>query len=326
MILGVFSRDVPESKARAALDRLRATVVDYNELRVVPPIEMTELVGALPDARLKCEDLSRALNRVFALEHEVSLERLREMSRREVAEYLDEVDGLDAYSRARVRLLGLQQHAVPLDEAMWAFSRKEKIIDRNCSLEEAQAFLERRIPDGEALEFVGLIEKQSWSEMGAAVRNGEVERIISIPPDRTARNMLQMVASGRSVTADASSTEDEGESAAVAKPGAKPKRKARPRKAKKPKPAAKSRRKKSAAKAASRKRKSAAKAARRPKRKPAAKRRARKTTTPARKKTKKKPTRAKAKRTTRGRVKARKKSKRVVAKRVRRPIRKAKSA
>jgi hypothetical protein len=201
MILGILSRDVPESKAREALDRLRALVVDYNELRVVPPIEMTEMVGELPRARLKCEDLSRALNRVFAREHEVSLDRLSGLPRKEVSEYLESIDGLDAYSRARVRLLGLQQHAVPLDEAMWAYACQAEVIDRKCSLEEAQAFLERQIPEGEALEFVALLERQAWAEMGSAVRDGAVKRISSIPPDRTSRNMLQLVASGRETAA-----------------------------------------------------------------------------------------------------------------------------
>jgi hypothetical protein len=201
MILGVFSRDVPDSKAREALDRLRSLVVDYNELRVVPPIEMAGMVGALPEARVKCEDLSRALNKVFTHEHEVSLERLAELPRKEVLAYLESIDGLDPYSRARVRLLGLQQHAVPLDEAMWAYARKTEIVDRRCPLEEAQAFLERRIPEGDALEFVALLEKQAWAEMGAAVRSGEVEEICSVPPDRTARNMLQLVASGAASSA-----------------------------------------------------------------------------------------------------------------------------
>ena len=197
MILGIFSRNVPETKAREALDQLRGLVVDYNELRVIPPIEMTEMVASLPDARLKCEDLSRALNKVFNQEHEVTLERLRELPKKEIIEYLELIDGLDDYSRARIRLFGLSQHAIPLDEAMWAYARKVGIVDKNCSLQDAQAFLERRIDEPEALEVVGLLEKQAWTELGAAVRKGEVERIASIPPDRTARNMLQMVASGR---------------------------------------------------------------------------------------------------------------------------------
>lgn len=200
MILGVFSRDVPESKARAALDRLRGMVVDYNELRVVPAIEAADAIASLPGARLKSEDLSRSLNSVFMYEHDVSLERLTQANKKELLAYLDGLDGLDAYSRARVRLYGFGRHAFPLDEAMWAYARKTRIVDGKCSLEDAQAFLERRISEAEVLEVAALLEKQAWAEMGAAVRSGQVERISSVPPDRTSRNMLQMVAAGQSTT------------------------------------------------------------------------------------------------------------------------------
>jgi len=161
---------------------------------------LIEMVGDVPDARRKCEDLSRSLNSVFAIEHDVSLERLRGMSRKDAIAYLDRIDGLDAYVRARVRLYGLQQHAIPLDEAMWAYARKTEIVHPKCALEEAQAFLERRIPEAEAIEVVGLLEKQAWAEMGGLVRRGEVEKITSVPPDRTTRHMLRMVASGGSVS------------------------------------------------------------------------------------------------------------------------------
>ena len=220
LILGIFSRDVPETKAREALDKLRSMVVDYNELRVVPPIEMADMVGELPNARLKCEDLSRALNKIFAIEHEVSLERLRSIAKRDSATYIDEIDGLDAYSRARIRLLGLQMHAIPLDEAMWAYARQEEIVDPKCPLDEAQGFLERRIAEDEALDFVALLEKQAWSEMGAAVRAGKTERIASLPPDRTSRNMLQMVATGRSADDDVESPEPPAAEPAPAEPTA----------------------------------------------------------------------------------------------------------
>jgi hypothetical protein len=312
MILGIFARDVPESKAREALDRLRALVVDYNELRVVPPIEMAEMVGTLPNARLKCEDLSRALNRVFALEHEISLGGLRALSSKEAREYLASIDGLDAYSRARVQLLGLEHHAIPLDEAMWAYARRERIVDRKCSLEEAQGFLERRIPEGEALEFVALLEKQAWAEMGAAVRNRDVEQIASVPPDRTARNMLQLVASGRSTLVPAPEPEKAKEVAAAAKPADRAKKPAQPKSstkaAKKPKLVAGQPKPKT--KKAARKSKPKPKAALRPRGKSKAK------------------TSQRAKRRTaaRNRSKAKALARKRPAKRTRRPVRKAKSA
>jgi endonuclease III len=201
LILGILSRDTPEARASEGLERLRGVVVDYNELRVIPPIELADLLGDFSDARLKCEDISRALNAIFAVEHTVSLERLAGLARKEVVAALDEIDGLEAYTRARVRLLGLRQHAIPLDEAMWALARRERLVDARCPLHEAQQFLERQIPEEGALENVALLKKFAWAEMGPAVRRREVERIRSVPPDRTSRNMLQLV--GRLATPEA---------------------------------------------------------------------------------------------------------------------------
>jgi endonuclease III len=201
LILGILSRDTPEAKASEGLERLRGTVVDYNELRVIPPIELAATLGDFLDARLKCEDISRALNAVFAEEHTVALDRLADLPRKDVVAELGETDGLDAYTRARIRLLGLGQHAIPLDEAMWALARREGLVDPRCPLDEAQQFLERQVPEDGALEFVALLKKHAWSEMGTAVRKREVERILSVPPDRTSRNMLQLV--GRYVSPDA---------------------------------------------------------------------------------------------------------------------------
>lgn len=196
MILGILTRNVPESKAREALDRLRGEVVDYNELRVIPALELTEMLGEFPEGRLKCEDISRALNYVFAVNHLVSLDPVLSRPAKEITAFLEKIDGLEAYTRARVRLLGLQLHAVPLDEAMWAYAQQQEIVDPKCPLDEAQAFLERQIAAADGLEFFTLMRRQAWTDMGAAVRKGDVEPIRSIPPDRTTRNMLQMVGAG----------------------------------------------------------------------------------------------------------------------------------
>ena len=193
LILGVFSRDMPESKARDVLDRLRKLVVDYNELRVMSPREMAEHIGEYPEVWTKCEDISRALNKCFATQHSITLDHLKGRPKKDIREFLDGLDGLDPYSRARIRLLGLQNHAMPLDEAMWAYARKTRIVDAKCSLQTAQTFLERQIAEKDALEVYALLKKQAWSDMGPAVRRGDVERIGSVPPDRTSRNMLQPI-------------------------------------------------------------------------------------------------------------------------------------
>ncbi len=193
MILGILSRDMPESKAREALEKMRSMVVDYNELRVIPPLELAEQIGDYPEVRTKCEDVCRALNKVFALDHSVGMERLAEMSPKDAAAYLDKIDGLEPYTRARIRLLALRHHAIPLDEAMWAYAKSEGIVDPKANLDDAQRFLERQVSEEDAGEFVALLRKQAWTEMATAVRKGDVSHVRSIPPDRTSRNMLQPI-------------------------------------------------------------------------------------------------------------------------------------
>ena len=201
MILGIFSRDLPESKAREALDRLRGMVVDYNELRVIAALELAEMLGDYPDVRLKCEDVSRALKSIFAREHTISLDGIAELPKKELRAYLEQIEGLEAYTRARIQLQGFQRHAIPLDEAMGAYARNVRIVDKRCPLAEAERFLERQIPEQDALEFVALFKRQAWAEMGALVRKGEVERIRSVPPDRTASHMLQVASQASSAAA-----------------------------------------------------------------------------------------------------------------------------
>ena len=196
MLLGILTRDAQESKAREALDALRGMVVDYNELRVIPHSEISDIIGDYPNGRSKCEDISRALNRIFAIEHNITLDHLTKMSKTDAVKYLEAIPGLDAYSRARVRLLGLGHHAIPLDEAMWHYALTEEMVDSKCELQDAQAFLERQVGQDEAIEFVTLLRKDAWAEYGNVVRKGAVQKIRSIPPDRTTRNMLQMVAQG----------------------------------------------------------------------------------------------------------------------------------
>lgn len=196
LLLGIFSRNVPENKAREPVDKLRNMVVDYNELRVTPVSELAQAVGNTADMKRKCEDLSRALNAIFAVEFVVSLDRVGKLPKREMKEYISTVDGLDPYTRARIRLYGFGNHAIPLDEAMWAVCREHELVDPECPLDEAQAFLERQIPDGQAHEFVALLRKQAWADMGNAVKKRQVEQITSEDPDRTSTNMLQTVASG----------------------------------------------------------------------------------------------------------------------------------
>lgn len=190
LVLGIFSRDVPEVRAKEALSRLMEVVVDYNDLRVMSPAEMAEIASKLPDTRRKCEDLSRALNWIFLREHDVTLDHLLEASKKDVLAYLGQIEGLDEYTRARVRLLGLGKHAFPLDSAMWEYACQVQIVSPDAPHAEAQAFLERQIPEKDALTVFAQMRKVAWAECGAKVRRGTARRVSGAPLERTTTHML----------------------------------------------------------------------------------------------------------------------------------------
>lgn len=200
LLMGVFSRNLPETKAKEIVDQLRALVVDYNELRVIPVGEMAEAIeNRTADLWRKCEDVSRALNVIFAVEHAVSLDRVKGLPRKDAKAYLDRIPGLEPYTRGRIRLLGFEWHAIPLDEAMWAWCVREELVDPKATLEEAQAFLERQVDEADAPDFVALVRKQAWSDCAAQVRKGQAPRIESTAPDRKSTNMLQAIAGGATI-------------------------------------------------------------------------------------------------------------------------------
>lgn len=239
LLLGIFSRNQPENKAREIVEKLRSLVVDYNELRVIPVGEMCDAIEVkTQEMWRKCEDLSRALNAIFATEHSVTVDRLKSMPRKDARAYLDQIRGLEPYTRARIRLLGFEWHAVPLDEAMWAYCQKHELVDPRASLEDAQNFLERQIDESDALDFVALLRKQAWADFGAAVRKGQTPRVESAAPDRKSTNMLQAIAGGATLDEpdldleDADIELDAPEPAVKKKPGkAASKSKAKPQKA-----------------------------------------------------------------------------------------------
>lgn len=170
LVLGILARGVSEARALAAYRRLREAMVDYNELRVTPWVELSEILRPeLPDADRKARDLSDALNAIYDRYSTVDLSALRDKPVREAREYLRSLPGVDEYAAARVVLMALGGHAVPIDETALAVLRKEQMISPDADLAEAQAFLERHIQASEAAAFSWLIHRYA---VGRAPKSG----------------------------------------------------------------------------------------------------------------------------------------------------------
>jgi endonuclease III len=151
------------SKAQGALKRVEAAVVDFNELRHCMPDELVRLIGErYPRVSERALRLRTALNRIYAKEHAVCLERLTGVSKREAREYLDALDGVPRYVSARVALVCLGAHAAPVDSRIRRRLVEAKVIDAETSVDEAASVLERRVRAGEMPEVYALL--QAWAD------------------------------------------------------------------------------------------------------------------------------------------------------------------
>ncbi|HNQ23480.1 MAG TPA: hypothetical protein PKK06_10340 [Phycisphaerae bacterium] len=167
LALGVLGGGCMELAARQAVERLLARAVDWNDVRVSLPSHLAgQLAGLLPDAPERARRLTRVLQAVFERENRLSLDKLRTMPRREAKQYLEKLDGIDAFTIASVMLWSLGGHAIPVNQVVFEALRSTGLVHPEAGVEEVQAFLERHVPAEEAKAFC-LIMEAAAARLGA---------------------------------------------------------------------------------------------------------------------------------------------------------------
>ena len=151
LIVSMLVWNATPTQAAAALSRLRDAVVDENELRVCFADDIAGLLGPrYPQVEERAERLLRVLNAVYGEEHAMTLDALRDASKRDARAYLDGLDGLVPFAAARVFLLGLGGHSFPVDDRLLAALIDEGVIEEGCDAAAAMSRFERAFRAGEA--------------------------------------------------------------------------------------------------------------------------------------------------------------------------------
>ena len=152
----------PQRAATARAD-LHETVIDANELRVSMPDEIEAWIG-LRDrvSRERAERLRASLNAIFRHEHAVTLQGLSMVSKREVRDYLDSLEGMTPFVAARVTLFGFQGHAIPVDRKLCTQLAREQVLKPGLPPEDAERWLERQIRASDAEQIVRVLE--AWRQ------------------------------------------------------------------------------------------------------------------------------------------------------------------
>jgi len=151
LVRSVLEEDASEEQASKALNVLEHEFVDFNELRVSPHKEIVERIGKdYPGAYEKAEALTKALNAIFAKTNTISMEHLRQMTKRDLRRHLLEI-GLSPYVAACIVLRCFDGHAIPVDNNLVECLKLKEYVHPDSNVPDVQGFLERIIPQKHAL-------------------------------------------------------------------------------------------------------------------------------------------------------------------------------
>ncbi len=159
----VFSMMLWESSienAVKAMAKIHAEFVDYNELRVCFPHEIEALLGSrYQRAEDRSTRLIDSLRQIYFTHQRLTLEPLREMSKREARDFLVSIESLPRFVVSRILLLGLEAHALPMDAKIARALHKADLIKSAKNPDTIAVTLERSIRANQSLETYTRMER-----------------------------------------------------------------------------------------------------------------------------------------------------------------------
>jgi len=173
LVRGAMSFDVPDARADEAMAVIDREFVDLNELRVATELEVQELLGnRYPAIERRAMIMTQALNAIFEKEHTLSLERLRDVSKRDTRQFLRELPDIHPFVEAYVMLFAFDGHAVPVDDQVLAWLKGQGVVEESTSVEEAQRFVEHAIKAEESYDLYACLRRTAQQAATTAAAPG----------------------------------------------------------------------------------------------------------------------------------------------------------
>ena len=169
LVRGAMSYDVPDSRVEDAIKVIQREFVDLNELRVATELEVQDLLGQrYPQIEERVKLITAALNAIFEKEHTLSLDRLKDVSRRDARQFLRDLPEMTPFVEAYVMLMAFDGHACPIDGMMLEHLSDEEILEEGTTPEDAQKFVEHHLKAEEMHPF--------FVSLRAAVIDGKAKK------------------------------------------------------------------------------------------------------------------------------------------------------
>lgn len=145
LVESILQADASDKQAQIAIDLLQEEFVDFNELRVSPPKDISDCIGSdFPEGRAKAEMIVVVLNGIYQRTFDIGLDYMADMVKRDLRRHLSEL-GLGPYPAAMVVMKVFGGHAVPVDETLVEVLKMGRYIGADSGLNDAQGFLVRVI-------------------------------------------------------------------------------------------------------------------------------------------------------------------------------------
>ena len=162
LVYAVVSEKATESQAGSAIKRIKDNFVDYNDLRVARPDEISEVLGQdFPFAHETATLLAGLLMAVFNKYNMLSLQGLRKLGKRPAKVMLEKLAGITPFIVDYCMLTSLGGHAIPVTAKMMEYLKTNGLVDAEAGYAEVEGFLSRQIAMKNASEFYRLLRRES---------------------------------------------------------------------------------------------------------------------------------------------------------------------
>jgi hypothetical protein len=166
LIRAFIEYDCDVARTTVAERKILESMVDYNELRVTPAIELAALLGArYPFAESRCSALHRTLQSIFDREHLMRLDRIKEMKKSEIRPYFQSLAGITPYVEAAIAVDCFGITAAPVDTKLLLWLISKDALPEGTDIKSAQHQIEKLLKAGEAEDFFHGSRKEidDWS-------------------------------------------------------------------------------------------------------------------------------------------------------------------
>ena len=169
LTLAILRRNCTLGEATEGLRRLHEEFVDFNEMRVAPPKDIVDLLQRnMADVRMKAEQLTQTLNRVYDHGNELDLKHLAEMGKRELKEHLRGSLLLDEFGEAYLMSHLFDAPVVPMDDRLAGKLKEEGYFAPDASATRMREVLEEAIPGRSRPEAFELLSQYAAEPAAAA--------------------------------------------------------------------------------------------------------------------------------------------------------------